>query len=225
MMRPLPIVVLALAVSLPACDRAPGAAEPAPAAAATEAAAAPQSPAAPAAPAASAPDYVAGTGGPTMTAEPATDEVPTGAGTDAEDARYFDFSGAALERMRRDARPAPPALRDAARRLVDATGRERGCGTYPEGERLFVLDLDGRPGDEALLLYTMEGCGDGGNYYDRAGYVLRETGGTWTPAAEFALGTRLVGNATISALEPGLVVVTPDAGSQALAQRVQIPTP
>jgi len=34
-----------------------------------------------------------------------------------------------------------------------------------------------------------------------------------------------VGNATISALEPGLVVVSPDAGSEATPQRVEIPAP
>ena len=168
-------------------------------------------------------EYVAGTGDVLTAAEPATDEGPTEAGTDAGDSQYFDFSGAALDQVRREARPAPPALRDAARQLVDETGRERGCGTYPEGERLFVLDLDGEPGGDALLLYTMEGCGGGGNYYDRSGYVLREVDGTWTRVAEFPMGTKLVGNATISALEPGVVVVSPDAGSRYEPQRVDIP--
>lgn len=172
-----------------------------------------------------APAAIAGTGEATAVAEPATDEVAATPGSDAEDTQYFDFSGSALARVRGDGRAATPELREAARRLVDATGRERGCGTYPEGERLFVLDLDGRPGDEALLLYTMEGCGDGGNYYDRGGYVLRRGEGGWAPAAEFALGTRLVGNATISAIEPGVLVLSPEGDSLFEAQRVEIPPP
>lgn len=203
----------ALALALAACGQPPVQAD----------AAAPE--AVPAAEPSPAPDLIAGTGAPTAAAEPATDEVAATPGSDAEDTQYFDFSGAALERMRVDARAATPALRDAARRLVDATGEERGCGTYPEGERLFLLDLDGQPGDEALLLYTMEGCGGGGNYYDRAGYVLREVDGAWTPVADFPLGTKLVGNATISALEPGLVVTSPDGDSMAEPQRVEIPAP
>lgn len=173
----------------------------------------------------SAPDLIAGTGSPTTAAEPATDEVAATPGSDAEDTQYFDFSGAALARMRSDARPAPPALRDAARRLVDSTAGERGCGTYPEGERLFVVDLDGQPGEEALLLYTLEGCGPdrGGNYYERGGYVLRESDGAWAPAVDFPLGTKLVGNATISALEPGVVVVSPDGDSMFEPHRAEIP--
>lgn len=169
-----------------------------------------------------APDLIAGTGSPTTAAEPATDEVAATPGSDAEDTQYFDFSGAALARMRSDARPAPPALRDAARRLVDDTASERECGTYPEGERLFVVDLDGKPGEEALLLYTLEGCG-GGNYYERGGYVLRETDGAWKAVADFPLGTKLVGNATISALEPGVVVVSPDGDSMFEPHRAEIP--
>ncbi|HEY4528804.1 MAG TPA: hypothetical protein VIG97_00535 [Luteimonas sp.] len=168
------------------------------------------------------PDLIAGTGSPTTAAEPATDEVAATPGSDAEDTQYFDFSGAALARMRSDARPAPPALRDAARRLVDDTASERECGTYPEGERLFVVDLDGKPGEEALLLYTLEGCG-GGNYYERGGYVLRETDGAWKAVADFPLGTKLVGNATISALEPGVVVVSPDGDSMFEPHRAEIP--
>lgn len=168
------------------------------------------------------PDLIAGTGSATTAAEPATDEVAATPGSDAEDTQYFDFSGAALARMRSDARPAPPALRDAARRLVDETAGERGCGTYPEGERLFVVDLDGQPGDEALLLYTLEGCG-GGNYYERGGYVLREADGTWAQVVDFPLGTKLVGNATISALEPGVVVVSPDGDSMFEPHRAEIP--
>ncbi len=170
------------------------------------------------------PDLIAGTGSPTTAAEPATDEVAATPGSDAEDTQYFDFSGAALARMRSDARPAPSALRDAARRLVDETASERECGTYPEGERLFVVDLDGQPGEEALLLYTLEGCGgDGGNYYERGGYVLREADGAWAPVADFPLGTKLVGNATISALEPGVVVVSPDGDSMFEPHRAEIP--
>ena len=170
-----------------------------------------------------APDLIAGTGSPTTAAEPATDEVAATPGSDAEDTQYFDFSGAALARMRSDARPAPPALRDAARRLVDDTASKRECGTYPEGERLFVVDLDGQPGEEALLLYTLEGCGGGGNYYERGGYVLREADGAWAPVADFPLGTKLVGNATISALEPGVVVVSPDGDSMFEPHRAEIP--
>ena len=86
--------------------------------------------------------YIAGTGDAIAPAAPATDEVPTTPGSDAEDAQYFDFSGDALAVVRARARPATPELRDAARRIVDATGEERGCGAYPEGERLFMLDLD-----------------------------------------------------------------------------------
>lgn len=172
-----------------------------------------------------APDYVAGTGDATAAAAPASDEVAATPGSDAEDTQYFDFSGAALEHVRSSARPATPALREAARALVDATGKERGCDAWPEGERLFLLDLDGQPGDEALLLYTMEGCGGGGNYYDRSGYVLRETSGEWRPVAEFPLGTKLVGNATISELEPGLIVASPEGDSLFEQVRVQIPGP
>lgn len=169
-------------------------------------------------------DYIAGTGDATAAAEPATDEVTTAAGTDAEDTQYFDFSGAALERVRSDGRPATPELRDAARRIVDATGAERGCEAYPETERLFMLDLDGQPGDEALLVYNMQSCTDGGgNYYDRNGYVLRQVDGDWRQVAEFSVGTKLVGDATISALEPGVVVVSPAAGSMVEPQRVEIP--
>ncbi|MEN1957796.1 hypothetical protein [Luteimonas changyuni] len=166
---------------------------------------------------------IAGTGDATPAAAPATDEVVATAGSDAEDTQYFDFSGPALEKVRNEGRAATPELRDAARRLVDATGEERECGTYPEGERLFMLDLDGQPGDEALLLYTMEGCGGGGNYYDRSGYVLREVDGAWKAVADFPLGTKLVGNATISALEPGVVVVSPEGDSVFEQQRVEIP--
>ena len=180
-------------------------------------------PTAPSAAPSPAPDLIPGTGDPTAAAEPATDEMAATPGSDAEETQYFDFSGAALARVRRDARPATPALRDAARRLVDETGRERECGTYPEGERLFMLDLDGRPGDEALLLYTMEGCGGGGNYFDRSGYVLREVDGQWTPVADFPMGTKLVGNATISALEPGVVVVSPEGDSLFEPHRAEIP--
>ncbi len=169
-------------------------------------------------------DYIGGTGDATAAAEPATDEVTTAAGTDAEDTQYFDFSGAALERVRSDGRPATPELRDAARRIVDATGAERGCEAYPETERLFMLDLDGQPGDEALLVYNMQSCTDGGgNYYDRNGYVLRQVDGDWRQVAEFSVGTKLVGDATISALEPGVVVVSPAAGSMVEPQRVEIP--
>lgn len=172
-----------------------------------------------------APDYIAGTGDATAAAAPASDEVAATPGSDAEDTQYFDFSGAALEHVRSSARPATPALREAARALVDATGEERGCDAWPEGERLFLLDLDGHPGDEALLLYTMEGCGDGGNYYDRSGYVLRESGGEWRPVAEFPLGTKLVGSATISELEPGLLVASPEGDSMFEQVRVEIPAP
>ena len=169
-------------------------------------------------------DYIAGTGDATATAEPATDEVIATTGSDAEDTQYFDFSGAALSKIRADGRPATPELRDAARRIVDATGAERGCEAYPETERLFMLDLDGQPGDEALLLYNMQDCGGGGgNYYDRSGYVLRQVDGEWRQVAEFSVGTKLVGDATISALEPGVVVVTPAAGSMVDPQRVEIP--
>ena len=209
-----------LALVLAACGQATAPATPADAAATASAQTPPASVTAAAPPT---PDLIAGTGLPTTAAEPATDEVAATPGSDAEDTQYFDFSGAALARVRSDARPATPALRDAARRLVDDTGRERGCGTYPEGERLFLLDLDGQPGDEALLLYTMEGCGGGGNYYDRSGYVLREADGGWVPVAEFPLGTKLVGNATISALEPGVVVVGPEGDSLFEQQRVEIP--
>lgn len=208
--------MLALAIALAACspsDAPAGTASPA------EAGVVPTADNAPA----PAPDLIAGTGLPTTAAEPATDELAATPGSDAEDTQYFDFSGAALARMRSDARPATPSLRDAARRIVDETGRERECGTYPEGERLFVLDLDGQPGDEALLLYTMEGCGGGGNYYDRSGYVLREVDGAWAPVAEFPMGTKLVGNATISALEPGVVIISPDGDSLFEPHRAEIP--
>lgn len=211
-----PLAALALAAALAACGPT---AAPAPG----DADAAPSGPPAPATVTPSAPDLIAGTGAPTTAAEPATDEVAATPGSDAEDNQYFDFSGAALDRMRKDARPAPPALREEARRLVDATASERGCGTYPEGERLFVVDLDGRPGEEALLLYTLQGCGDGGNYHERGGYVLRETDGNWAPVVDFPLGTKLVGNARISALEPGVLVVSPDGDSMFEQQRVDIP--
>lgn len=171
-------------------------------------------------------DDIAGTGEKMPATEPATDEVATTPGSDAEDTQYFDFSGTALDRVRGDARPATPGLRDAARRIVDGTAAERACEAFPEGERLFLLDLDGQPGDEALLLYTMQACGDGGgNYYDRNGYVLREQDGGWQPVAEFSLGTKLVGNATVSAFAPGVVVVSPEEGSMVEPQRVEIPTP
>ena len=167
-------------------------------------------------------EAIAGTGARTTVAEPATDEVPTTPGSDAEDAQYFDFTGEALATVRANARAATPPLRDAARRLVDATAEKDGCGTYPEGERLFLLDLDGRPGDEALLLYTLEGCNDMQNYYDRNGYVLRESDGAWNQVAEFSLGTRLVGPARISSLTGGRLVVTPDADSQAQAAEISL---
>lgn len=222
------MTTLALALALAGCGPAtPPGAQP-DAAAASGAGAGTADGSDPAAAARGAPpssDYIAGTGDAMAAAEPASDELAATPGSDAEDTQYFDFSGAALAKMRSEARPATPALRDAARALVDATGAERGCGTYPEGERLFMLDLDGQPGDEALLLYTMEGCGDGGNYYDRSGYVLRESGGEWRPVAEFPLGTKLVGNATVSALEPGVVVVSPEGDSLFEPQRVEIPRP
>ncbi|MBJ6980270.1 hypothetical protein [Luteimonas sp. MC1895] len=216
-MTPLPqCAALALAIALAACSPSDA---PAATASPADASAIPTADSVPS----PAPDLIAGTGSPTTAAEPATDELAATPGSDAEDTQYFDFSGAALARMRSEARPATPALRDAARRIVDETGRERECGTYPEGERLFVLDLDGRPGDEALLLYTMEGCGGGGNYYDRSGYVLREVDGAWTQVAEFPMGTKLVGNATISALEPGVVVISPDGDSLFEPHRAEIP--
>ncbi|MGY1458202.1 MULTISPECIES: hypothetical protein [unclassified Luteimonas] len=167
-------------------------------------------------------DYIAGTGDAIAPAEPATDEVATTAGSDAEDTQYFDFSGDALLRVRADARPATPELRDAARRIVDATGEERGCGAYPEGERLFMLDLDGAPGEEALLLYTMEGCEGMANYYDRNGYVLRQVDGAWQQVAEFSLGTRLVGPAHVTSIGNGKLVVTPEDGSMAQAAEVVV---
>lgn len=210
-----------LSLVLAACGQAPTPAASAGAAAAPGPVADPG--AAPIATPSPTPDLIAGTGAPTTAAEPATDEVAATPGSTAEDTQYFDFSGAALDRVRSEARPAPPALRDAARRLVDDTGRERECGTYPEGERLFVLDLDNQPGEEALLLYTMEGCG-GGNYYDRGGYVLREVDGAWKAVADFPLGTKLVGNATISALEPGVVVVSPEGDSLFEPHRAGIPS-
>lgn len=211
-----PCAALALAIALAGCGPAGNPAASAAPADADTAAARAHAPS-------PAPDLIAGTGSPTTVVEPATDELAATPGSDAEDSQYFDFSGAALARVRSDARPASPALRDAARRIVDETGRKRGCGTYPEGERLFVLDLDGRPGDEALLLYTMEGCGGGGNYYDRSGYVLREVGGAWKPVAEFPMGTKLVGNATISALEPGAVIISPDGDSRFEPHRAEVP--
>jgi hypothetical protein len=166
-------------------------------------------------------DSIAGTGDTTPAAEPATDEVPTTPGSDAEDTQYFDFDGEALARIR-TARPATPELRDAARSIVDATGEERGCGAHPEGERLFMLDLDGRPGDEALLLYTMEGCEGVENYYDRNGYVLRQVDGGWRKVAEFPLGTRMLGAAHITSIGGGRLVVTPEEGSMAQAADVAI---
>lgn len=167
-------------------------------------------------------EYIAGTGDAIAPAEPATDEVATTAGSDAEDTQYFDFSGDALVRVRADARPATPELRDAARRIVDATAEERGCGAYPEGERLFMLDLDGVPGDEGLLLYTMEGCEGMANYYDRNGYVLRQVDGAWTQVEAFSLGTRLVGPAHVTSIGDGRLVVTPEDGSMAQAAEVVI---
>lgn len=215
------VAAAALALALSACGPAgTPAGAPAPASTARDA---PATPAAAPTPAGN--GDVAGTGDPVSATEPATDEQVVAPGSDAEDTRYFDFSGAALAHMRSQARPATSELRDAARRLVDATGEERGCDAWPEGERLFMLDLDGRPGDEALLLYTMEGCWDGGNYYDRSGYVLRETGGEWRPVAEFPLGTKMVGNAVISEIEPGLIVVSPEGDSLFEQVRVEIPVP
>jgi len=166
--------------------------------------------------------YIAGTGDAIAPAAPATDEVPTTPGSDAEDAQYFDFSGDALAVVRARARPATPELRDAARRIVDATGEERGCGAYPEGERLFMLDLDDLPGEEALLLYTMEGCEDMANYFDRNGYVLRNADGDWRQVAGFSLGTRMVGAARITSIANGRLVVTPDEDSLAQAAEVAI---
>ncbi|GGJ99198.1 hypothetical protein [Luteimonas terricola] len=202
----------ALALVLAACGQSPE-----PTASAEDAAAIP-----PATTAAAGTEYIAGTGDATAPAEPATDEVATTPGSDAEDTQYFDFSGDALARIRADARPATPDLRDAARRIVDATGEERGCGTHPEGERLFMLDLDGEPGEEALLLYTMEGCENVANYYDRNGYVLRQVEGDWQQVGDFSLGTRLVGPAHISSITDGRLVVTPEDDSMAQAAEVVI---
>lgn len=166
--------------------------------------------------------YIAGTGDATAPAEPATDELAATPGSDAEDTQYFDFSGEALARVRAEGRPATPELRDAARRIVDATGETRGCGTFPEGERLFMLDLDGRPGDEALLLYTMQGCEEMANYHERNGYVLRQLDGDWRQVAEFSLGTRMVGPAHVTSIADGRLVVTPDDDSLAQAAEVVI---
>lgn len=204
---------LVLALALAACDQSP---EPT-AAAGMDAAATTPAPTA-----AAGPEYIAGTGDAIAPAEPATDEVATTPGSDAEDTQYFDFSGDALLRIRADARPATPELRDAARRIVDATGEERGCGAYPEGERLFMLDLDGAPGEEALLLYTMEGCEGVANYYDRNGYVLRQVDGEWQQVAEFSLGTRLVGPAHVTSIGNGRLVVTPGDDSSAQAAELVV---
>src|SRR5690606_21420744 len=215
-------LALPLALALAACGPGPATGSPE----------SPESPGSPgaAAPAVAAPapqriDGLSGTGEPMPPAEPATDEVAATPGSDAEENQFFDFSGAALEKVRAGARPAPVPLREAARRLVDATAEERGCGPYPEGERLFVLDLDGRPGAEALLLYTMQGCGGGGTCYARAGDVLREAGDRWEQVAAFDLGTKLVGNAAISAIEPGVLVLSPDGDSRFEPARVEIPAP
>jgi hypothetical protein len=168
-----------------------------------------------------APKPIAGTGDVIPAAEPATDEVQTTPGSDAEVTQYFDFRGEALATIRR-ARPATPLLRDAARAIVDATGKARDCGTHPEGERLFMLDLDGVPGDEALLLYTMEGCEGVENYYDRNGAVLRQVDGQWRKAADFPLGTRMLGAAHVTSITAGRLVVTPEEGSMAQAADVAI---
>ena len=217
MTRPHFAVPAAFALALCACSPPPLPAPPD--GAANAAAPAPQAPAVT--------DDIAGTGERMPATEPATDEVATTPGSDAEDTQYFDFSGTALDRVRGDARPANPGLRDAARRLVDQTAAERACEAFPEGERLFMRELDGQPGEEALLLYTMQACGEGGggNYYDRNGYVLREQAGEWQPVAEFSLGTSLVGNATVSAFAPGVIVVTPEQDTIMEPQRVEIPAP
>lgn len=133
-----------------------------------------------------------------------------------------DFSGAALDEARQRARQPDAALESAARVAMDAAATQRECAGIEE-PRVLALDLDGAPGDEALALYTAYGCYGMDNYFERNGIVLRQEGAAWAPVAEFALGTRMVGGARISALEPGVVVVTPDEGSDATGGSTEIP--
>ncbi len=131
------------------------------------------------------------------------------------DSLDLDFSGAGADAMRQRARPAPVALRSAARALVADAAAADDCDTYPDGDRVFFADLDGDGQPEGLAIYTLEGCGGGGNNYTRSAAVLRDspTQG-WTKVTEFTMGTKLVGERTVTRIDRGALMLDGSAGPQ-----------
>lgn len=143
------------------------------------------------------------------------------------DSLDLDFSGAAADALRQRARPAPVALRNTARGLIAAEAQAEDCGRYADGDRLFFADLDDDGQPEGLAIYTLEGCGGGGNNYTRSAMVLREspTQG-WTRVFDFAMGTKLVGNRVVTRMGGGTLTLAGNGeafSSSAPPETVTIP--
>lgn len=130
-----------------------------------------------------------------------TISVSTGSSFDS------DFTGQALDYMKRRALPATEDLKQAVATRVRENKGLGDCHPSTDRNQVHLIDLDSDGDQEGLAVYTLENCG-GPQYATRVLAILRQDEQrTWIPVSETAISVRADSKRAIISIDDGTVML------------------